>query len=107
MPNSQHCLGGTGIYKIAMAVLARAHQEGNVGGASLAFSTAATDRDSFWAFFFKTWQDLLQCLVNAGGTGGHVVTKDAFFISPTLPRWLRDKVSDPIAPLTRLNPADK
>ena len=91
--------GGPGTYGVVLSLTVRAHPDGAVGGASLAFSTAGIEKDDFWAFF-RIWQDLLPSLADAGGTAGFAVTKDAFFIAPiTLPSWSRQQVSDFIAPL--------
>lgn len=91
--------GGPGTYGVVLSLTVRAHPDGPTGGASLAFSTAAMEKDDFWAFF-KAWHDLLPSLVDAGGTAGYAVTKDAFFIAPiTAPGWSQQQVSDFIAPL--------
>ncbi|KAF6786562.1 long-chain-fatty-acid-CoA ligase [Colletotrichum sojae] len=91
--------GGPGTYGVVLSLTVRAHQDGPVGGASLAFSTTDVDKDDFWAFF-ETWQDLLPSLTAAGGTAGYAVLKDAFFIAPiTLPGWSKTRVSDFISPL--------
>ncbi|PNY20703.1 6-hydroxy-D-nicotine oxidase [Tolypocladium capitatum] len=93
--------GGPGTYGVVLSLTVRAHLDGTVGGASLAFPTAGIDRDDFWTFF-KTWQDMLPSLTAAGGTAGFAVTKEAFFIAPiTVPDWSEEQMSEFVTPLTR------
>lgn len=95
--------GGPGAYGVVLSLTVRAHpDDGVVGGASLAFSTSGVGGDDFWAFF-RAWQDLLPGLVDAGGTAGYAVTKDAFFIAPiTVPGWSAEQVSALLEPLVRI-----
>ncbi|RYP80180.1 hypothetical protein DL769_002593 [Monosporascus sp. CRB-8-3] len=73
--------GGPGTYGVVLSLTVRAHPDGAIGGASLAFSTAGIEKGDFWASF-KTWQGLLPSLAGAGGTAGYTVMKDAFIIAP-------------------------
>lgn len=69
------CGGGGGTYGVVISLTVKVYPDGNIGGASLSFSSVGIKRPDFWKIF-QTWQQSLPVLVDTGATAGYALLKD-------------------------------
>ena len=90
--------GGGGTFAIVLSLTVRAHQDGVVGGASLAFSSSGMSNDTYWDLF-ASWQQGLPAITDTGATAAYAITQEQFFVQPiTAPGKTSDEVSALLEP---------
>lgn len=73
--------GGPGTYGVVVSLTVRAHDDGPIGGASLAFSSANISKDTYWKLV-GFWQKTLPAIVDGGATALYIMTSETFAIAP-------------------------
>ena len=92
--------GGGGTYAVVLSLTTKAHLDGVVGGATLAFNVTAMPLDTYWDLV-GIWQAGLPVLVDTGAMIVYQVNSTAFSMSPlTSPGSTEAEVSELLRPFT-------
>lgn len=73
--------GGGGTYGVVISMTSKAYPDGEVGGASLSFSSANISQDLYWGAV-GSWYKRLPAIADDGSWTGAVVTNEAFTLHP-------------------------
>src|SRR5271169_5761579 len=69
--------GGGGTYGIVLSLTSKAHPDGTIGGASLAFTSAGISQDTFWDAI-SLWHASLPAIVDNGAQAIYTVLSESF-----------------------------
>ncbi|KAL8895776.1 MAG: hypothetical protein Q9192_003454, partial [Flavoplaca navasiana] len=73
--------GGPGTYGVVISMTIRAHKDGAVGGALLAFGPDGISKATYWKAI-AAFQTQLTAIVDAGGTASYILTQAGFQVAP-------------------------
>jgi FAD/FMN-containing dehydrogenase len=71
--------GGGGTYGVVLSLTAKAHPDREMGGASLAFSSADISQDTYWDMI-DLWHAGLPAIVDAGAHTVNVISRETFIL---------------------------
>ena len=93
--------GGPGTYGVVISMTIRAHKDGAVGGALLAFGPDGISKATYWKAI-AAFQTQLPAIVDAGATAIYIITKAGFQIAPlTAPGKSDAEVKLMLTPFTK------
>ncbi|KAI4276240.1 MAG: hypothetical protein LQ337_002639, partial [Flavoplaca oasis] len=93
--------GGPGTYGVVISMTIRAHKDGAVGGALLAFGPDGIFKATYWKAI-AAFQTQLPAIVDAGATAIYIITQAGFQIAPlTAPGKSDAEVKLMLTPFTR------